>query len=80
MPLYKMKASSIITALSISLMYFLSISAVSVCVAEGAGKPGKAPFAVQEPNEGCLQLSGQRTTVAGGSNGTAGQLSLCSTL
>ena len=46
-----------------------------VCVAGGAGKPGKAQFVTQEPSEGCQQLSGQRTPAAGGSKGTTGQLS-----
>lgn len=58
MPLMKMTASNIITALDISLMAFSSISAGAVCVGAGAGRPWQGTM--QEPNEGWLQLSGQR--------------------
>lgn len=34
-------------------------------MADGADEPGQAPFAVQEADKSCVQLSGQKSPAAG---------------
>lgn len=69
--------TSNITALDISLMAFPSISAEVVRVADGAGRPGKAPHRNQR---GLAAALWAEATAAAGSSGATGQLSPGNTL